>query len=119
MSTIAPILGGTTLPAVNRDGYKESIVYLGGQAEMASGVLAFDLFSTNQKRRVELLWVALTEAEVTTVLGAYALLRTSSQTFTPPVGSAIVVQRDGDPTVTWYPAASGPRADVTMKLREL
>ena len=119
MSAIAPILGGTTLPAVNRDGYKETIAYLGGQTEMASGLYAFDLFSTNQKRRIELLWVALTEAEVTTVLTAYALLRTGSQSFTPPLGSAIVVQRDGDPTVSWYPAASGPLADVTMKLREL
>jgi hypothetical protein len=112
-------LGGSTLPMVKRDGCRETIAYLGGQTEMASGAYAFDLFSLAQKRRWELSWVALVEADVAVILAAYALLRTDAQTFQPPLGAVATVQRDGEPTVNWFPAGDGPRADVTMKLREL
>lgn len=119
MSIATVTLGGTDLPMLKRDGFRETITYLGGATEMASGAYAFDLFSVAQKRRWELSWVALVEADVATILTAYALLRTSTQTFRPPIGDATTVQRDGDIVVNWYPAAGGPRADVTMKLREL
>lgn len=120
MSATAPILGGVTLPNVGKDGCKETLVYLGGATEMASGAYAFDLFSTSQKRRFDLTWVAMTETQVATILSGWATVRSASVAFTPPVGAAIsAVQREGELTLTWYPAPDGPRADVSMKLREL
>ena len=119
MSAATPVLGGIALPQVAGNGCKETYTFLGGQAEMASGNYAFDLFSTNAKRRFDLTWVALPAAEVETILAAWALLGTSTQSFHPPLGSATTVQRDGELGVNWFPSASGPRADVTLKLREL
>jgi hypothetical protein len=119
MSAVAPVLGGVPLPSVKTDGYKETFVYLGGESEMASGAYAFDLFSTAQKRRFDLTWVAMTEAQVATILSGYAAVRTGSAVFTPPLGADATVQREGIIDVSWYPAAAGPCADVTMRLREL
>lgn len=119
MSVATPVLGGVTLPQVAAEGFSTTVVYLGGQSEMASGAYAFDLFSTAQKRRFELAWLLLTEAQVATILAAWATVRTGSATFTPPIGDAAVVQREGDVAVNWHPLAGGARADVTMRLREL
>lgn len=121
MSVATPVLGGVPLPQVAvQNGCTVTVAYLGGQSEMASGAYSFDLFSTAQKRRFELTWVAMTEAQVATILTAWAALLSGSAEFVPPLGdTAAAVQRDGEISVNWFGTAGGARADVSMRLREL
>ncbi len=119
MSAATPVLGGVSLPQVSAKGYKETSVYLGGQIEMASGSYAYDLLSTESKRRFELAWVGMTASQVATIRSGWATVAADAAEFTPPLGSIVDVQRDGDLTVNWYPTAQGLLADVALKLREV
>lgn len=124
MAITTPALGGTTLPQVYvKGGFMEYPGYRGADLEMASGALATDLISTSVKRRFELYWVGLTEAQVSTVLTAFATVDDSSASFTSPLGGSYTVTRDYgalELEITWYMVGGGTaRADVRMRLREV
>ena len=123
MAITTPVLGGTTLPQVGaRDSYMEFAGYRGSDLEMASGALATDLVSTSVKRRFELAWLGLTEAQVTTVLTAFATVRDSSASFTSPLGGSYTVTRDYgamEVELSWYRGGGVARADCRMRLREV
>lgn len=123
MAITTPTLGGTTLPQVARaDGYTERLELRGADVIMASGALATDLVAANAKRRFELRWKAMTEAQVTTIETAWATVKTASVTFVSPRGATYTVTRDMDAKeidLKWYGAGTSIRADVTMKLREV
>jgi hypothetical protein len=127
MAITIPTLGGVTLPQVgNRDSFTETVEYRGSDMEMASGALATDMVSASQKRRFELGWVGLTETQVlhatTGVLKAWDAVRAGSATLVTPRGGSYSVTRDVgalEVEVRWYKTASGLRADVRMKLREV
>lgn len=127
MAITTPVLGGINLPQVAaKDGFREWVEYRGADMEMLSGAIGTDLVSTSQKRRFELFWIGLTETQVTDastgVLKAWDGVRAGSASFTSPRGGSHTVTRDIgalDVEVTWYATASGLRADVRMKLREV
>ena len=123
MAITTPALGGTTLPQVYvKGGFMEYPGYRGADLEMASGALATDLISTSVKRRFELYWVGLTEAQVSTVLTAFATVDDSSASFTSPTGGSYTVTRDYgalELEVQWYRGGGVARADVRMRLREV
>lgn len=127
MAVTTPVLGGINLPQVEaKSGFREFVEYRGADTEMVSGAIGTDLVSTSQKRRFELYWVGLTETQVTHastgVLKAWDAVRSSSASFTSPRGGSHTVTRDIgalDVEVNWYSSASGLRADVRMKLREV
>ncbi len=123
MAITTPALGGTTLPQVYvKGGFVEYPGYRGADLEMASGALATDLISTSVKRHFELYWVGLTEAQVNTVLTAFATVDDSSASFTSPVGGSHTVTRDYgalELEVQWYRGGGVARADVRMRLREV
>jgi hypothetical protein len=67
---------------------------------MASGALVRDLVVNATKRRFTLRWPALTAAERTNVLAAYALLRDgTSRTYIAPDGASysVVLAEGGEP----------------------
>lgn len=111
------------MPQVARnDGYTERSELRGADVVMASGAMATDLVTANAKRRFELRWKAMTEAQVTTIETAWATVKTASASFTSPRGSTYTVTRDVNAKeldLKWYGAGSSIRADVTMKLREV
>ncbi|HQV45528.1 MAG TPA: hypothetical protein PK478_05170 [Nitrospira sp.] len=123
MAITTPALGGTTLPQVYyRDSYLEFPGYRGADVEMASGALSTDLVSTSIKRRFELAWVAMTEAQVATILTAFATVRDGSASFTSPLGGSYTVTRDVaamEVDLSWYRLGGVARADVRMRLREV
>lgn len=126
MPVTSASLGGVALPPVSaRDGYREWFEYRGSDTEMVSGAIGTDLVSTSQKLRIELYWIGLSESAVTGasgVLAAWATVKNSSASFTSPRGGSHTVTRDIgalDVEVNWYSSASGLRADVRMKLREV
>ena len=123
MASTTPALGGTTLPQVGaHDSYMEFPGYRGADLEMASGALATDLISTSVKRRFELAWLGLTEAQVSTVLTAFATVRDSSASFTSPLGGSYTVTRDYgamEVELSWYRGGGVARADARMRLREV
>lgn len=122
MAVTTPALGGTTLPQVAWNGYDETPGYRGADTIMASGAMVTDLISTSLKRSFELRWVGLSEAQVTTVLTAFATVDSGSASFTSPVGGSHTVTREVGQlaiNVNWYTAAGTLRADVTMRLREV
>ena len=123
MAITTPVLGGTSLPQVGaHDSYNEYPGYRGADLEMASGALATDLISTSVKRRFELAWLGLTEAQVSTVLTAFATVRDSSASFTSPLGGSYTVTRDFgamEVELSWYRGGGVARADCRMRLREV
>ena len=95
MAITTPVLGTTTLPQVTADGYDEMPELRGASDEMANGALATDLVSATVKRRFELRWKLLTEAEITTVTGAWsAMVIAGSASFTSPSGGSHTVTHD-------------------------
>lgn len=123
MAITTPVLGAVTLPQVGaQDSYQEFAGYRGADLEMASGALATDLVSTSVKQRFELAWLGLTEAQVGTVLTAFATVRDSSASFTSPLGGSYTVTRDFgamEVELSWYRGGGVARADVRMRLREV
>lgn len=123
MPVSTPSLGGTSLPQVGaHDSYMEFAGYRGADLEMASGALGTDLVSTSVKRRFELAWLGLTEAQVSTVLTAFATVRDSSASFTSPLGGSYTVTRDYgamEVELSWYRGGNVARADCRMRLREV
>lgn len=120
MSISAPALAGATLPQVAKDGYRETAEWRGGYTEMASGIIARDLLSTEPKYKFELHWVALSVADVATILDAYGDTVAADAQFTSPYGDTYTVQPEDARgiDVQHYAVAGGTRADVTMRLRE-
>jgi hypothetical protein len=122
MAITLPVLGGTTLPQVERGGYTEELQLRGTDVVMASGAMATDLVVATGKLRFEMRWKGMTEAQVATIKTAWATVYTASQSFTSPLSGSYTVTRDvGALTlgVNWYGAGSTARADVSMKLREV
>lgn len=123
MAITVPVLGGTTLPQVGHsDSYTEIGELRGSDVIMASGAIATDLVQSGAKTKFELRWVALDETQVTAVRTAWATVITASVAFTSPLGGSFNVTRDEgskELEVKWNRAASGPRGDVTMRLREV
>ena len=123
MAISTPSLGAVTLPQIGaRDSYNEYAGYRGSDVEMASGALATDLVSTSVKRRFELAWLGMTEAQVNTILSAFATVRDGSAAFTSPLGGSYTVTRDVgvmEVDLTWYRGGGVARADVRMTLREV
>jgi hypothetical protein len=123
MAITIPVLGGTTMPQIARtDGYSERVELRGSDIVMASGALATDLVNSTAKRKFELRWKGMTEAQVTTIETAWATVKTASTSFTSPRGGSFTVTRDEgskEIELRWYGAGSTIRADVSMKLREV
>lgn len=89
-----PVLGGTTLPWPDNDGYQENTGYRGAGRIMADGSVVFDVVNTSLKRRFTLTWSTLTASEKATVETAFATVRDSSASFTAPTGTVYTVTRD-------------------------
>jgi hypothetical protein len=123
MAITAPVLGGTTLPQVGHaDSYTELLELRGSDVVMASGAMKTDLVTSTAKRKFELRWKGLTEAQVTTVETAWATVKTASVSFTSPRSGSFTVTRDQGASVLdirWYGGGGSIRADVSMRLREV
>jgi hypothetical protein len=123
MAITTPALGGTTLPQVgSSDSYTETLQLRGSDVIMASGALKTDLVTTTAKRRFELRWKGLTEAQVSTVETAWATVKTATAAFTSPRGGSFTVTHDDgamELVQTWYKGGGVLRADITMRLREV
>jgi hypothetical protein len=92
-----PVLGSVTLPAIAAaDGYSETLDYRGGFRRNASGGVVTQLVASAVKRKFRLTWPALTDAQKTTVISAFATVDDSSASFTAPTGTAYTVTRDPD-----------------------
>ena len=92
-----PVLGSVTLPAIAAaDGYSETLDYRGGFRRNASGGVVTQLVASAVKRKFRLTWPALTDAQKTTVINAFATVDDSSASFTAPTGTAYTVTRDPD-----------------------
>ena len=92
-----PVLGSVTLPAIAAaDGYSETLDYRGGFRRNASGGVVTQLVASSVKRKFRLTWPALTDAQKTTVINAFATVDDSSASFTAPTGTAYTVTRDPD-----------------------
>ena len=88
-----PVLGSVTLPAIAAaDGYSETLDYRGGFRRNASGGVVTQLVASAVKRKFRLTWPALTDAQKTTVISAFATVDASSASFTAPTGTAYTVQ---------------------------
>lgn len=123
MAITTPALGGTTLPQVgSSDSYNETLELRGSDVVMASGAMKTDLVASSAKRKFELRWKGLTEANVSTVETAWATVKTASVSFTSPRGGSFTVTRDLSAMaldISWYKGGGVLRADVTMRLREV
>ena len=123
MAITTPVLGGTTLPQVEADGYEETPELRGATTEMLSGALATDLVSATVKRRFALSWRMLSEAQISSVVAAWAAMVTAgSASFTSPNGGSYTVTHDDQLKlpITWQRiTASGLTGDLTLKLREV
>ena len=123
MAITTPVLGGVTLPQVMwRDGYSEGLELRGSDMIMASGAMKTDLVQSTGKRKFELKWRGLTESQVSTVENGWATVYTASVAFTSPRGGTFTVTRDTGSNaleLNWYKTASGMRADVSLRLREV
>jgi hypothetical protein len=122
MAITTATLGGVTLPHVQPDGYIERPGYRGADRVMLSGALATDLLTTTVKRTFELTWRRLTEAQVTTLLSAFATVRDGSAAFVSPLGGSYTVTRDEGfyaLDIRWRADRLVARAEVTMRLREV
>ena len=123
MAVTTAVLGGVTLPHVAADGYDEGYGYRGADREMLDGSVATDLVSTTAKRTFELRWRELTETQVGTVRTAFATVKSSSASFTSPLGGSYTVTRDigfFELDIKWRSQrGSVGRAAVTMRLREV
>ena len=92
-----PVLGSVTLPAIAAtDGYSETLDYRGGMRRNASGGVVTQLVASSVKRKFRLTWPALTDAQKSTVISAFATVDDSSASFTAPTGTAYTVTRDPD-----------------------
>lgn len=92
-----PVLGSVTLPAIAAaDGYSETLDYRGGFRRNASGGVVTQLVASAVKRKFRLTWPALTDAQKSTVINAFATVDDSSASFTAPTGTAYTVTRDPD-----------------------
>ncbi len=87
MAVSTASLGGTTLPHVEPEGFREEYGYRGADREMLSGAVQTDLISTTAKRTFELSWRELTEAQVTTVKTAFATVDDGAATLVTPLGA--------------------------------
>jgi hypothetical protein len=123
MAITTPALGGTTLPQVgSSDSYTETLELRGSDVIMASGAMKTDLVTSTAKRKFELRWKGLTEAQVATVETAWATVYTASVSFTSPRGGSFTVTRDNGANaldLQWYKGGGVLRADCTMRLREV
>lgn len=123
MAITTPVLGATTLPQVDADGYTETPELRGATTEMVSGALATDLVNASVKRRFELSWRTLTEAEVTSIVSAWSTMITSgSASFTSPNGGSYTVTHDDQLTlpVRWEKiTATGLLGGLTLRLRQI
>ena len=98
-----PVLGSVTLPAIAAaDGYSETLDYRGGFRRNASGGVVTQLVASAVKRKFRLTWPALTDAQKTTVISAFATVDDSSASFTAPTGTAYTVTRDPDSPVVSF-----------------
>ena len=92
-----PVLGSVTLPAIAAaDGYSETLDYRGGFRRNASGGVVTQLVASAVKRKFRLTWPALTDAQKTTVINAFATVDDSGASFTAPTGTAYTVTRVPD-----------------------
>ncbi len=111
------------LPQVTADGYDEMPELRGAADEMANGALATDLVSATVKRRFELRWKLLTEAEITSVVGAWSSMVTAgSASFTPPGGGSYTVTHDEQLKleVRWEKLTkTAMLGSLTLKLRQV
>lgn len=122
MAITTATLGGVTLPHVQPDGYIERAGYRGADRVMLSGALATDLVTNSVKRSFELTWRRLTEAQVSTLLSAFATVRDGSATFVTPLGGSYTVTREEsffELDIRWRADRLIARAEVTMRLREV
>ena len=124
MAITAPVLGGTTMAQVgHRDSYNETLELRGGDIITANGTMLTDLVQASAKRKFELKWVGLTEAQVSTIETAWATVATASVSFTSPRGGTYTVTRDTGAMaldIRLYGSGAGVvRGDVSMRLREV
>ncbi len=122
MAITTATLGGSSLPTIAPDGYRQTVEYRGSDRVMLSGALSTDLISTSSKQRFELRWTMLTETQVAVVVAAWALVRDGSAAFVSPLGVSHTVTRDVgvlELEITWQAVRLDPRASVTMRLREV
>jgi len=123
MAITTPVLGGTTLPQVGADGYDERPLLRGVQTTMANGALATDLTSSTVKRKFELRWKLLSEAEASTVVSAWsAMVVAGSAAFTSPLGGTYTVTHDDqlELTTIWQKLTrTGALGDLTLRLQEV
>ena len=122
MAVSTATLGGTTLPHVEPEGFREEYGYRGGDREMLSGAVQTDLISTTAKRTFELSWRELNETQVATVKTAFATVDDGAATLVTPLGATVSVTRDIGVmalNIQWIARRQVPRARVTMRLREV
>jgi hypothetical protein len=122
MTISTATLGGTTLPDVTTDGFKEGYGYRGSDREMLSGAVVTDLVTASAKRTFELSWREITETQVNTIKTAFATVDDGSATLVTPLNATVTVTRDVGfmaLDIQWRSRGRKVRADVTMKLREV
>ncbi len=122
MAVSTATLGGTTLPHVEPEGFREECGYRGGDREMLSGAVQTDLISTTAKRTFELSWRELTESQVATVKTAFATVDDGAATLVTPLGATVSVTRDIGAMaldIQWIARRQVAKARVTMRLREV
>jgi hypothetical protein len=92
--------------------YKTSTFYRGAATVMADGTIRRDLVDSSAKRRFTLQWVAVTDANKTTLETAFADLDNGSQTFTDHGSTSYTVTRADDQDELEFehvPTANGNR----------
>jgi hypothetical protein len=118
MALVAPTLNGVTLPHVSRFDYVR--LKRGGRLTLASGKVATSLI-TGSKHVFTLSWLALTEANMTTIEGAVDAAEGADVTFRSPRDLTYTVRAAADSDglqVQAVRAAGGLRFNVTIVLRE-
>lgn len=121
MAVSTPTLGGYTLPVPS--GYEEVGGYRGGSVQLASGGIHFDVVDSTYKRTWLLTWRGLTAAQKSTILAAYAAIKTGAVAFAGPDGAAANVTRSPGQTDLVWAAKATPAGtwlwETTMELREV
>ena len=92
MALTTPTLGGSTLTVPS--GYTVTLSYRGGRQLMADGTLVTDLVNANAKRVFNLSWLALTDAQRSTLETAYATVKDTSATYVDISGTSYTVTLD-------------------------
>jgi len=76
--------------------YKITRFFRSSSTTMADGTIRFDLVSATAKRKFTLQWVAVTDADRTTLEAAFDDLDDGSQTFTDHLSASFTVTRAED-----------------------